>query len=134
MKEVNVNNYQLNEGRRDLVSYVLIGHLNSKLKNLSKDNGYHQYIMDEDHTMYHHSLDNFVLSTCSHSSLTSFLNLKKAMKTWTALPAPDRLEVMLNFREYMIELYPSKKRHFKMMVFCRVFMHEFLPILSIGNN
>ncbi|WP_158796417.1 hypothetical protein [Pedobacter sp. L105] len=134
MNEANVNDHQLNEGHRDLVSFVLVGHLNSKLKNLSKDNGYHRYIVEEDYTMHYHSIDNFVMSTCSHSSLTSFLNLKKALKTWTALPAPYRLEVMLNFREHMVELYPAKKRHFKMIVFCRVFMHEFLPILSTGNN
>jgi hypothetical protein len=117
----------------DLVSHLLRDHLAMKLTQVFLENDLNFNIKDIPiPTTDDMDLSDFVQHI--DTEFASICNLKKAWQTWSLMDVNDRLFIIESFHMHL-NIKHGEISHFQAsLIFCKFFLKEFIPILSMSNN
>lgn len=64
----------------------------------------------------------------------SLQKLKQAFSVWSSLPEEDRLQILTAFIRRSQAAFTGKRPKDAVYTFCRFFLTELVPVLSVGDN
>lgn len=116
-----------------MVSCLLRKQLETKLFELYA-NGYRRFL-DEDALLLNYD-ENYInqLAAVATQQKKHLSEYQQAWGIWSAMEVDDRLFLLKTFQEHFNRLKGKKSAKRNMLVFCKVFISEFVPIISTNRN
>lgn len=120
-------------GDSDLVSCLLRDRLETKLSELYS-NRYEAFFDEEAEVLSYEDNTVQALTAIVKQEQNCYYEYKQAWSIWSTMRVDDRLFLLQTFQKHFNQLSKRNSATRNILVFCKVFISEFVPIISTNRN